>query len=265
MGSRLGAYPLYECENNISISRTYLACFWPCSLECLLIDSRAPLMLLMSYTFILGMASKNKLFRHLCFRAWIEACQLVGNLGHCIQEFEIRLGETFACPLFVCLQAQHLNEFMLAVIGVAALDTVSSTDIYGIKASFLCWSCLKRKQIGGEAEKVNCSDPTCLDFFTLRPASWWIDHCILESFRARIFWSFRPSLLLVSKCQLPEGSALDSQNMIWSCTWGGLFWHLCFAVKAFLYKQFREGFRYCSWQLWDPRSKRLDNCAKCQK
>lgn len=38
-------------------------------------------MLLMSYTFILGMASKNKLFR-LCFRAWIEACQLVGNLGH---------------------------------------------------------------------------------------------------------------------------------------------------------------------------------------
>ena len=140
MGSRLGAYPLCECENNISISRTYLACFWPFSLECLLIDSRAPLMLLMSYTFILGMASKNKLFRHLCFRAWIEACQLVGNLGHlghCIQEFEI-LGETFACPLFVCLQAQHLNEFMLAVIGVAALDTVSSTDIYGIKASFLC-------------------------------------------------------------------------------------------------------------------------------
>ena len=113
MGSRLGAYPLYECENNISISRTYLACFWPFSLECLLIDSRAPLMLLMSYTFILGMASKNKLFR-LCFRAWIEACQLVGNLGHCwhcIQEFEI-LGETFACPIVHCSFAFRLNILM---------------------------------------------------------------------------------------------------------------------------------------------------------
>lgn len=46
----------------------------------------------------------------------------------------------------------------------------------------------KANKLGEKLKKVNCSDPmTCLDFFTLRPASWWIDHCILESFRARIF------------------------------------------------------------------------------
>ena len=148
MGSRLGAYPLYECENNISISRTYLACFWPFSLE------------VFTYWFSSALDASHVI--HIYSWHGLQEQTLPSllqgldwglptggepwALGHCIQEFEI-LGETFACPLFVCLQAQHLNEFMLAVIGVAALDTVSSTDIYGIKASFLCWSCLKRKQI----------------------------------------------------------------------------------------------------------------------